>query len=906
MPSSSVFKIVGNCDNGMRGLRATGALDGSAFGDATIHLIAIMTSNLLPDVCHCFLSVHRHATLRRARCSSLQALVSSGRDAGGISPPPTLGFTAGGGTGGHSGHLPMPVLPQSLVEEASRIAAFVGQGGTASKISCPDAVACSGCETGVSTGPGRCCSNGMPGRAALAGACAEDDVAELMLVEGVLANLVDVIAPQLAAPEGEEAGRTGACEADKGLMLHPPLAEGQPGSSAEGSRLGALEAAVLILEGRPRAQAEFARLGGYARVCCFIHDAAKAPQNVLSPPPDASGESSDSSGQGRNTSRADSSHGDGRPSARGPRALDAAFEALFRLALDGHAVVNGARADGVDSVKALLLLAVRSPSLPVALRAASSLQALLRVRPMNAVALERHDALRAIADAVAFLALSDGREGCSSAALPSWSRSTELGISGEEAVAERRKWSFDEKREALASMNDVVRVLAAVYGRRDSRALERYADILLSSSTARFSLCPASGRSLGAQCSRCGATATAAAAMAANVATAGRNVRRCLAEGCDGAAGLCRACDATLHNQADGGSHIRVPVSARKRCEPVHPTPGAPPHRAGPEWAVEAGKALMKAMAIMLDDRESFGLPPSSDAGDGVGQDSAAADDGAPTPPGGILTVMLNVIQDELLEPLQERQHFRTGIADRCTSSSEEPPVACSPAEGGAREPGDACQKTRCDRALGWTGGWLLGALEIVARVVVRGDSATVEELGAAGAWGLLAHITRLLSPPRHMYARRSAASSSVDADDIANPSGEENRDGGLSPTSAAGEGRRRRRRRERYEGERLSEVWVGWVGARRLSLWIIREALLTGAGQFRSRDSSAAALAQPARWLVWLVQALMKSDSTNGGDFGPQSESQVSVVSLRALRIVIFITYNGTKHFLLALCVLQ
>lgn len=849
----------------------------------TSHPIVAMTSKPMPHrtpplVSHYFMSVHRHATLRPARCSSLQALVSSGRDAGGVSPPPTLGFAAGGGTGGHAGHLPMPVLPQSLVEEASRIAAFVGEGAAAAKIACPGTVACNGCETGVRPGPDRC-SNGIPGETAVADAFAEDNVAELMLAEGVLENLVDVIAPRLAPPDRKGAGRRGACEAAKGLTLHPSLAEGQQDSSAEGSRLGALEAAVLILEGRPRAQAEFARLGGYARVCRFIHDVAKAPQRVLPPPPAPPGDSSDSSGQGRNASRADSSHGDGRPLARGLRALDAAFEALFRLALDGHAVVHGARADGVDSVKALLLLVVRSPSLPVVLRAASGLQALLRVRPMNAVALERHDALRAVADAIAFLALSDGREGCSSAALLSWSRNTDLGISGEEAMAERRKWSFDEKREALASMNDVVRVLAAVYGRRDSRALERYAGILLSSSNARFSFCHATGRSLGAQCSRCGATtsATAAAAMAANVATAGRNVRRCLVEGCDGAQGLCRACDAILHNQADAGSHIRVPMSARKRCEPDS-APGASSHRTDPEWAVEAGKALMKAMAIMLDDRESFGLPPSSDAGDSFGHDSAASADDAPTPPGGVLTVMLNVIQDELLEPLQVRQPFRTGIDDR-GSSSEEPPVAYFPAEGGrARERGDAFRKSKRNRGLGWTGGWLLGALEIVARIVVRGDSETVEELGTAGAWGLLAHITCLLSPPRHMSLRPSAVS--LDAGDIANPGGdianaggEEVRDRGRSPMSASSDGRRR----GGYEVERPSEVWVGWVGARRLSLWILREALLTGAGQFHSRDSSAAALAQPARWLVWLVQALMKGGLASGGDFGPHSESQVS-----------------------------
>ncbi|CAM9829708.1 unnamed protein product, partial [Laminaria digitata] len=152
---------------------------------------------------------------------------------------------------------------------------------------------------------------------------------------------------------------------------------------------------------------------------------------------------------------------------------------------------------------------------------------------------------------------------------------------------------------------------------------------------------------------------------------------------------LCRACDATLHNHADGGSgsHIRVPICARKLCEPDLAKGASPPHRADPEWAVEAGKALMKAMAIMLDDRESFGLPPSSSAGAGVGHDSAAAGDAPPTSPGGVLTVMLNVIQDELLEPLHGRRHIRSDIDDRGGNSKEHPVGRSPAAEGdGARE----------------------------------------------------------------------------------------------------------------------------------------------------------------------------------------------------------------------------
>lgn len=822
--------------------------------------------------------------LHLALFSSLQALVSSGRDAGGMSPPPTLGLAAGGGAGGHAGHLPTPVLPQSLVEEASRIAAFVGESGrSASKSAPPDIVPTVSCSTfGMGAGPGKR-SNGIPdGRGAMEAPCAEDVVAgdvvaedvvaEVMLTEGVLADLVDVIAPRLAVLEAGEGERGGACEAANFIL--PLLREVQPVSSAEGPRLGALEAAVLIVEGRPEAQAEFARLGGYARVCCFVHDAAKAQQQRVPPPAPAPSEDfSDSSGQGQTTQCADSLRGGGRRSARGLRALDAAFEALFRLALGGRSVAPGARADGVDSVKALLLLAVRSPSLPVALRAASSLQALLRVRPMNAVVLERHDALRAVADAVAFLALSNGQESCGSATFPSWSRCTELGISGEEAMTARRKWSFDEKREALASLNDVVRVLAAVYGRCDSRALERYAGILLSSSTARFFGCHASGRTLGVQCSRCGVTATSAAAtVTVSADTAGIIIRRCLVEGCDGAAGLCRACDAAVHMQPDGDSHIRVPILARKRSKPdPDPAQGVPSHTADPEWAVEAGKALMKAMAIMLDDRESFGLPPSSGAGEGVCVDRDDAMEGAPptSSSSGVLTVMLNVIQDELLQQLQGD---RQGTDDR-GSSSQEVPVGRSSSEGeAAREAvGVGEEGAKNVHGVEWTGAWLLGALEIVARLVVRGDSVTVEELGAAGAWGLLAHITRMLSPPKHMIARPPPVSSSADVDNGANLSGEEVKDVGQSPTRAASEARG-----EGREGPRLAEVWVGWVGARRLSLWILREALLTGAGQFRSRVLSAAALAQPARWLVWLVRALMKAD---GDGFGPHSENQVGVL---------------------------
>ncbi|CAN0137179.1 unnamed protein product [Ectocarpus sp. 12 AP-2014] len=104
---------------------------------------------------------------------------------------------------------------------------------------------------------------------------------------------------------------------------------------------------------------------------------------------------------------------------------------------------------------------------------------------MNAVSLERQDALQIAADAVAKLAFSDGGGGgpCLGEAR---GEDALFGLDGEVVVAERLAWSVDDKRAALSSMNDVVRVMAAVYSRRDARALERYARILLASSTARL------------------------------------------------------------------------------------------------------------------------------------------------------------------------------------------------------------------------------------------------------------------------------------------------------------------------------------------------------------------------------------------------------------------------------------
>lgn len=792
------------------------------------------------------------------RYSSLQALVSSGRDTGELSPPTALGVAAGGGRAFSPGHLPMAVLPQSLAEEMTRVTALKGD-RAASGDTCSSVVVDNGVyaeKTGAdSETNGVMCGAGADG--------ATVDVAEMMLSQGVLAILVDVIAPRLTPARGEG----GEMSATSETLAPPPTAESREVNRTESSRLEALEATVSLLERRPQAQAEFVRLGGYVRISRLIHDMASNERQVP-PAPAVSTDPTDRSRSG-SKSRTNSLPPGGERSCSGSlRALDAAFDAVFRLAFDGHDVVQDARADGADAVMTLLILTARSPFVAVALRAARSLQALLRVRPMNAVALERHDALRIVADAIADLAFAAGREACVSGVLGG--RDAEFGIGAEEAALGRLRWSLNDKREVLSSFNDVVRVMAAVYSRQDARALERYAGILLSASTARFGV--GAWAKLGKRCSSCGA--------APAPTSSGSRVRRCLVEGCRGARGLCGACDLSLHPQMNEDSHVRVPIAAREREQPGYCASVAP-HRADPGWAVEAGRALMKAMAVMLDDRESFGLPPdpatpSADVGEGGG---IVGERALPSPASSVLAVMLCIAQDELLEPLQARRDY--GVDSDGSVGAKQSPVEHSPARN--EHVGDRATAARAAQAqaacvTNWTGGWLLGALEIVARVVVRGDSATAGELGAAGGWQLLAHITCLPSPPRHMCAaapRSSVVNAGVDGKRV----DEEEEEEGVRASSSV----------EGTPGadwdERLSEAWVGWVGARRLSLWILREALLTGTAgagtrQGRGCSSGATALVQPAKWLVWLVRTVVKSAAPREGDRGAFSDSEVSLLS--------------------------
>lgn len=755
----------------------------------------------------------------------------------------------------------MAVLPQSLAEEASRISVLEADRSASAEGRCVADAGSKLAENGIGNG-----EDGLTPRQGHAGTAVDDgDVAEIMLADGILEVLAGVIAPWFS--HAEEAGE-GKNVADS---LMPPVAEDNSKVFDDDSlRLEALEAAVLMLERRPRAQAEFERLHGHVRISRLLHDvAARGKHSVLCPPGTLSGDSVAARSRSRSRSRADSLPQVERQLGAGEfRTLDAAFDALFRLALDGRAVAPGARADGVDTVKLLLMLSARSPSPPVALRAARSLQALLRVRPMNAVSLERQNALRIVTDAVSNLAFSGSSGELCPGVVPGRMRHQEYFPKGEEVVAERLSWSVDDKREALSSMNDVVRAVAAVYSRQDARALERYVSILRSSSIDQFGT-GFLGKPTGVQCSSCRATLTEA-----NGSTAA--VQRCLLQGCKGGAGLCRTCDEALHERVDGDGHVRVPVAARTACEePCRSRHGdAPPHTGDPAWAVEAGKALMKAMTVMLDDRESYGLPPAPDRKSGARRYSATAEQPPPAKSTtSVLTGMLQIVQDELVGPLSIHRGDETGY-DKDTQASADPSSATAgpftaATAGGA---GDLSRISRqattpASCGSGWTGGWLLGALEVVARVVVRGDSAIVEELEATGGWGLLAHITSLPSPPPHLSAPRRPLSPTATAGGVSvgtDHGGQEEGVGGQAPTGAGNESKRGGG--ECWSGQdQLPEAWVGWIGARRLSLWIIREALLTGtAGQCRSSsDMSAdttAILDQPARWLVWLVRALMKA----------------------------------------------
>lgn len=764
-------------------------------------------------------------SLLHACCSSFQTLV--GRESGALLSGANTELLVSKIMS--VGHPPMAVLRESLREEAARVAAL----GMTRSTSLEDGLSPStmdkindGGEVGSSTASPD--TNGLAEECSASTGNSGPDVAEMMLAQGVLAVLVDVIAPHLDAVDAEAGKGDGTTR-----TMAVSWTRMSEFAKATGAQFDALEAAVLILEGRPQAQAEFTSRGGFGRVSRLMHLVA-ASEFIQQQQPCDAGDSKDRDrdrDRGRSAPRSDSDRRrEERSLGSGPSALDATFDALFRLAINGRSVLPEASADGVQAVSALLTLAARSPSVKVTLRAARSLQALLRVRPLNAVIVERHDGLGLLTDAAADLVFPRVYTTCGGVPCSSDKRVCDSG-DADAGGDGRVGWGLEEKGEVLSTLNEVVRMLAAVYSRQDARALERYAGIMSAVSSARFGDGP--HRKLGSHCSSC---CTAA------LRVVGTSLRRCLVEGCSGAGGLCVGCDARRHHEVSEGSHVRVPLSSRGSRSYTNSSHSRP----DPAWAVEGGKALLKALVAMLDDRESFGLPPNAEA---ISNSVDAVDTGAgvkeqtPGSNAGVLTAILYIVQDELLAPW----HVRAELDNHTAGLEQNPTAHRTSAEGLAGE--NACDiinttKSREGGGRCWTDGWLLGALEVVARLVVRGDDATVEELGAAGGWGLLAHIICLSASPGESP---SSTLSSTQKRESRPGAGQAN-----GRMSASG------RTLSSDPGEQLSETWLGWVGARRLALWIMREALLTGAGQQRSREKIAVALTQPARWLVWLVQNLM------------------------------------------------
>lgn len=752
-------------------------------------------------------------------------------------------------------HPPMAVLPEALAEEAARVSALEGT-RMLSVNTCSVAARSEGKETQVGNK-----SIGVPANELADGhvvGALGGRIVEMMLEQGVLAVLVDVIMPALGDADIEDLeGNLEVATVDLPVTTGPEIDTGAH------AQLDALDAVIAISEGHSRGQTEFARLGGYARLSRLMHlVAAAGEQSAVPQQSEAGGDSTD-----RSRSHSVPHAGDSFPEQEDSttmklRILGATFDALFRLALDGRSVLPGARADGANAVKTLVILAARSPSVAVALRAARSLQALLKVRPLNAVTFERHDALGLLCIAAAVLVSPREHDKCLGVGCRD--QECECGLYAAETVTVGRLgWALDDKRDVLSTLNEVIRMLAAVYSRRDVRALERYARILLCASASRFGANPEGGKgNLGMHCSSCDTSATQAV------------LRRCVVTDCSGRAGLCGECDASLHQQTGKHSHVRVPVSpSMTGCEWSDSCLGATLREQDPAWAVEAGKALIKAMVTMLDDRESFGLPPtpvtSTTATRCVG-----SNDGSTVSNVGILTIMLQIAQHELLEPLHAPR--TAALHDSPRSDAEE----CLVFQKFNEEPmhgkhtGSPSTATTINvsgqRGGNWTDGWLLGSLEIVARLVVRGDDATVAELGAVGGWGFLAHITRLRTPPPHLSAGCETSirpPRSVDNKD----DGEENEGVNFAATAASESSGDR--------AERLSEAWLGWAGARRLALWILREALLTGAGRCGNIETGAVALTQPARWLVWLVRELMVTHTSCDGVRDKSYSSQVSAM---------------------------
>lgn len=745
-----------------------------------------------------------------SRCSSFQALVGRETSPANIAVP-LRGVVS-------MGHPPMPILADSLATESDRIEALDSD---------PNDEDDDSGETEVDIlQPLRENEEGDE-QAAAEGA---SDVPAMMLSQGVLAVLVDVIAPSVDGGASESSGG-GPTLNTMGSFLAEKLVVGK-------SQLEALEAAVSIVEGRSRAQAKFSELGGFVRVSRLLHKLAEGALNDQS----QSCKDGDSSDQLDHVA-----NGEDLSPIGSLRALDATFDALFRLAINGRPVLPGASADGVQAVKFLLCLVARSPSVTVSLRATRSLQALIRVRPLNVVVLERYDALGVLCDSAADLILSRGSKCCAGACSAGES---EFCVGDATAsTAARLGWHLHDKQEVLSNINEVVRMLAAAYSWQNARALTRYAHILLRISTARFGeICQ---REIGSHCSSCGTPRGEPLDI----------IQRCLVVGCSGAGGLCRVCDAHSHRNCANANHVRVPVTPRG-CGASDCLAGWTHGRSNSAWAVQGGKALLKAMVAMLDDRESFGLPPTPKPSGNTGTNKIGASNDEKLHLG-VLTMVLYTAQDELLAPLLP--HINTKVEKSCPQESppyDQPSAADGAAEGKAASPPPEiviASKSRED----WTQGWLLGALEILARLVVRGNNATVREFSAAGGWGLLAQVICQPEPPIN--------SMRGDAD-----AGE----GGAGvPAEAVSSG---------VDEKHLPlEMWMGWMGARRLSLWIIREAFLTGAGQQHSRDEGSTALAQPARWLVWLVKTLAETD-TPGTTASHVPKAPASQVSRRGFIVLV------------------
>ncbi|CAN0137113.1 unnamed protein product, partial [Ectocarpus sp. 12 AP-2014] len=170
------------------------------------------------------------------------------------------------------------------MEEASRISALEAHRTALGDDLCPSVAdpSCNSGDAGKGVGSGDGDGSAKPQKEQ-AGVADPGDVAEMMLADGVLAVLADVIAPCRA--EGAPGGDTHATESGAESSLNAP--------DSESLRLEALEAAVAMVEGQPNAQRDFIRLGGHSRICSLVHDVAeREKQSALHLPADSAAESS--------------------------------------------------------------------------------------------------------------------------------------------------------------------------------------------------------------------------------------------------------------------------------------------------------------------------------------------------------------------------------------------------------------------------------------------------------------------------------------------------------------------------------------------------------------------------------------------------------------------------------------